>query len=164
MTTVEQLKGLYIKLGGLLEDLKDCNTDALVIKKIDEIVGDTPKILVFPESQSTQIFNETVSNMQSSDFGIFDKCFVGTVKKLTSGDLPEYWGEGNFMAVKFVITDPNITYENVKVGIKDLVTLDGDLNAAIKIEDKTLPFKVVVDDGKNTIIYKYNLNALVLED
>jgi hypothetical protein len=68
------------------------------------------------------------------------------------------------MAVKFVIVDPDVTYSDVKVGIKNLATLDADLNAAIKIEDKTKPFKVVVTVDGNEYTYNYNLNGLSLAE
>ena len=163
MTTVDALKLLYVKLGGAYADVEDIQTDAEMLDLIEDIAGGTPKVLVIPEGQSSTIYNETVSNMQSADFGLIGECFIGTVKKLTEGDLPAWWGAGNFMALKFVIVDPSITYTDVQVGIKNLATLDDEQNAAIKIEDKTLPFRVVVNVGGKSITYKYNLNGLTLE-
>lgn len=164
-TTVEELRTLYVKMGGKYADVKDLQTDAKIIDKIEDIaVSVNPKVIVLPEAQTATLFNETVSNMQGADFQIVGNAMVGSVKKLTSGELPDYWGAGNFMAVKFVIVDPDVTYSDVKVGIKNLATLDADLNAAIKIEDKTKPFKVVVTVDGNEYTYNYNLNGLSLAE
>lgn len=66
--------------------------------------------------------------------------------------------------MKFIIVDPDVTFTDVQVGIKNLATLDGDLAAAIKIEDKTLPFRVVVTVDGNKYTYNYNLNGLTLAE
>lgn len=162
-TTVDELKTLYVKMGGKLADLDGLQTDAEIIDKIEDIaVSASPKVIVLPEAQSATLYEESVANMQTADTAVVGNAFVGTIKKLTSGQLPDYWGAGNFMALKFVIVDPDVTFSDVKVGIKNLVTLDEDLNAAIFIEDKTKPFKVVVNVDGNEYEYKYNLNGLTL--
>lgn len=162
-TTVDELKTLYVKMGGKLADVADVQTDAEMIDKIEDIAVSTiPKVIVLPEAQSATLYNESVSNMQTADTAVVGNAIIGTVKKLTSGELPDYWGAGNFLALKFIIIDPDVTFTDVKVGIKNLVTLDEDLNAAIFIEDKTKPFKVVVTVDGNEYEYKYNLNGLTL--
>lgn len=164
-TTVDELKTLYVKMGGKMADVANVQTDAELIDLIEDIAPSAnPKVIVLPEAQSTTIFNETVSNMQGADFQIVGNAMVGSVKKLTSGDLPEYWGAGNFMAIKFVLLDPDVEPTDIQVGINNLVTLDSDLNAAIKIEDKTKPFRVVVDADGQEYKYNYNLNGLALAE
>lgn len=164
-TTVDELKTLYVKMGGKLADVVEVQTDAEMIDKIEDIaVSASPKVIVLPEAQSATLYNESVSNMQTADTAVIGNAIIGTVKKLTSGELPDYWGAGNFLALKFIIIDPDVTFTDVKVGIKNLVTLDGDLNAAIFIEDKTKPFKVVVTVDGNEYEYKYNLNGLTLTE
>lgn len=164
-TTVDELKTLYVKMGGKLADVAEVQTDAEMIDKIEDIaVSASPKVIILPEAQSATLYNESVSNMQTADTAVIGNAIIGTVKKLTSGELPDYWGAGNFLALKFIIIDPDVTFTDVKVGIKNLVTLDEDLNAAIFIEDKTKPFKVIVTVDGNEYEYKYNLNGLTLAE
>ena len=68
------------------------------------------------------------------------------------------------MALRFVIIDPDVKPEDVKVGIKGLAALDNDLIAAIKIEDKTMPFRVITTIDGYEYEDKYNLNGLSLAE
>lgn len=166
-TTVEELKTLYVKMGGKYADIKDVQTDAEMIDKIEDIaVNSTPKVIVIPMGQSETIseYNVDVADMQGADFQIVERALIGNVKKLSSGVLPDYWGEGNFIALRFIIIDPDVKPSDVKVGIKGSVALDNDLIAAIKIEDKELPFKVVTTIDGYSYEDKYNLNGLTLAE
>ena len=166
-TTVDELKTLYVKMGGKYADVKGLQTDAEVIDKIEDIaVNGVPKVVVIPMGQSESIvdYNVNVSDMQGADFQVVERAIIGSVKKLSSGVLPDYWGAGNFIALKFVIIDPDVKPSDIKVGIKGSVALDNDLIAAIKVEDKELPFKVVTTIDGYDYEDKYNLNGLVLAE
>lgn len=165
-TMVEELKLLYVKMGGKMADVKDLQTDAELIDKIEDIaVNGVPKVVVIPMGQAETIadYSVDVADMQGADFQIVDHAIIGSVKKLTSGVLPDYWGAGNFMALRFVIIDPDVSPSDVKIGIKGLAALDNDLIAAVKVEDvKTLRVITTIDgyDYED----KYNLNGLTLAE
>lgn len=166
-TSVDELKTLYLKMGGKYADVKDLQTDAELIDKIEDIaVNGIPKVVVIPMGQSETIadYSVDVADMQGADFQVVERALIGNVKKLSSGVLPDYWGEGNFIALRFVIIDPDVNPGDVKIGIKGSAALDNDLIAAIKIEDKTLPLKVVTTIDGYDYIDKYNLNGLTLAE
>lgn len=148
-TTVDELKTLYVKLGGNLADVESLKTDAELIDKIEDIVNGTPAVLVLPEDASATLFNTDVSDIQS-DVNVINNVIIGSLKYLSSGDLVTTWGAGNFIALKFVIIDPDITYSDIKVGLNPsessgLVTLDADLNGVFKVTDKNAQkFRIVV--------------------
>lgn len=166
-TMVDELKLLYLKMGGKMADVKDVQTDAEMIDKIEDIaVNGVPKVVVLPMPQGSSIpdYSVDINDMQGADFQVVDRAIVGSVKKLSSGVLPDYWGAGNFMALKFVIIDPDVSPSDVKVGIKGLAALDNDLIAAIKIEDKTKPFRVITTIDGYDYEDNYNLNGLSLAE
>lgn len=166
-TTVDELKTLYVKMGGKYSDVKDLKTDAEIIDKIEDIaVNGIPKVVVIPMPQGSSIpdYSVNINDMQGADFAVVDKAIIGSVKKLSSGVLPDYWGAGNFMALKFVIIDPDVSPSDVKVGINGLAALDNDLIAAVKIEDKTKPFRVITTIDGYDYEDKYNLNGLALAE
>ena len=56
-TTVDELKTLYVKMGGKLADLDGLQTDAEIIDKIEDIaVSASPKVIVLPEAQSATLY------------------------------------------------------------------------------------------------------------
>lgn len=82
---------------------------------------------------------------------------TGTLKYLSTGPIAEYWGAGNFLALKFADVDPEAT--SVKVGLEPsegsgLVELlgDPDMNCVGKITDKNAQkFKVQITDNGGRI-------------
>lgn len=122
------------------------------------------------ESQSTQIYDTAVSDIQDSDVAVNGNKIVGTLKYLEDGPIAGYWGDGNFLALKFSDVDPRAT--SIKVGLNPsegsgLVELlgDPDMNGVFKITDKTTQkFRVVITDGHVTKTTDYDLSGLTLED
>ncbi len=166
-TIVKELKTLYLKMGGKYADIKNIQTTSQIIDKIEDIATNgIPKVVVIPMPQGSSIpdYSVDINDMQGADFQVVERAIIGSVKKLSSGVLPDYWGAGNFMALKFVIIDPDVKPEDVKVGIKGLAALDNDLIAAIKIEDKTKPFRVITTIDGYEYEDKYNLNGLSLAE
>lgn len=103
-----------------------------------------------------------------SGVSISGSAVTGTLKKLTSGDLVDAWGEGNFIALKFSDIPADAT--SVKVGLdpsygSGLVEIisDPDKNGAFKVTETTQKFKVVTTtpDGENT--QTFDLSGLTLE-
>lgn len=116
------------------------------------------------ESGSTLMFGTPVSDLQSN-ISIVGKNITGTLKYLSSGDLVNAWGAGNFIALKFDDIPEGTT---VKVGLdpsegSGLVALDLDRNGAFKVTNKdTQRFAVQVTDGTKTQTDYYNLSGLTV--
>ena len=102
------------------------------------------------------------------------------MKYLDDGEIADYWGDGNFLALKFGDIPASAT--SVKVGLKptyggpggttpiddnsglvEIIT-DPDKNGVFKITDKaTQKFLVVTSDGTNIKTDTYDLSGLVCE-
>lgn len=103
-----------------------------------------------------------VSGTEATGFKI-----TGNLAYVSEGALPDVWGAGNFLALKFSNADPNA--ESLKVGLdpsegSGLVELDEDMNAVCKITDKdTQKFVTEVKDGPtgNVTRTEYDLSELV---
>ena len=93
---------------------------------------------------------------------------TGTLKKLTSGAIAEYWGEGYFIALKFSDISENAT--SVKVGLlpsegAGLVELDDDKNGVFKVTNKaTQKIEVVQSGAKGITTQLFSLADLVEVD
>ena len=87
----------------------------------------------------------------------------GTSKWLSgSNAITNVWGEGNFILLKFT---PDTHATKVEVGIKNLVELDSDKNALIKVEDKYgYKLRVIQTFADGTTTQQYiNLDTLTTE-
>ena len=115
------------------------------------------------------MFGHTVSDLQS-DVAVTGNKITGTLKYTDTGALPDYWGAGYFLALKFSNADPHA--ESLKVGLdpsegSGLVELDEDMNAVMKITDKDeQKFVTLVSDGPtgNATRTEYDLSELVLQE
>jgi len=118
-------------------------------------------------SSSATLFNTSVSDIQDSVV-VGDTAITGTLKYLSSGDIADYWGAGNFIALDFSNFDANAT--SVKVGLdpsqgSGLVEIltDPDHNGVFKITNKDVQkFKIVTSDGTHTKTKTYDLSGLTV--
>ena len=119
------------------------------------------------EDSGTELFGTLVSDMQTG-VTVSSGAIAGTLKYLSEGALPEYWGAGNFLALKFTNNDESIT--SIKVGLvpsesgMDPVELDEDMNGAFQINDKDNQKLVVISESEEyTKTDVYDLSGLTLE-
>lgn len=132
--------------------------------------GVDAKVKAFPESPDAELFDTLVSEMQS-DISIKDGVINGVLHFIEGGlaETGPLAGDGNFLALKFTADDWE-NYTSVKVGLDpsqgtglvEIIT-DPDKNGVFKIADKNQVFKIVADDGENTITSTYSLTGLILE-
>lgn len=115
------------------------------------------------------IYEHAVSDLQTGVAVEGDK-ITGTLKYVTTGALPAYWGAGNFLALD--LNDIDTTgLTSLKVGLmpsqgSGLVEAlgDEDMTCAGKITDKdTQKFVIVATDGTQTARVEYDLSGLTLE-
>ncbi len=112
------------------------------------------------------MFGHLVSDLQS-DVAVTGNKISGTLSYVDEGALPDYWGAGNFLALKFSDADPHA--ESLKVGLdpsegSGMAELDEDMNAVFKITDKDEQKLVTeVKDGPtgNVTRTEYDLSELV---
>lgn len=124
---------------------------------------------MYAERGETEMFGTLVSDIQTG-VAINGNKITGTLKYLDSGDIANYWGAGNFLALKFADIDPEAT--SVKVGLdpsegSGLVELlgDPDMNGVFKITNKdTQVFKVVTSTSKRTTTQTFDLKDLEVEN
>jgi len=106
-----------------------------------------------PESAESKLFEVSVSDMQSWLL-IQDGKIQGTLKKLTgSNQITDYWGEGYFMALKFLSNDWD-QYTSVKVGMSP--SAGSGLVEIINDPDKNGVFKIANKDGQKFVIESTN--------
>lgn len=131
-----------------------------------EITGkfaDAP-VFVSPESSSTTLWGHTVSSLQEN-IVVSGNAITGTLKYISSGALPDVWGAGNFIALKFL---PAGEVNKIRIGLdpsqgSGLVELDEDMNAVCKITDKNKQkFIVETTVGNDVLRQVFDLSSLTL--
>lgn len=118
-------------------------------------------------AEGVSMFGTLVSDMQEN-VSVSDNAILGTLKKLTSGQLVTDWGEGYFVSIQFSNIDSRAT--SIRVGLdpsegSGLVELinDPDKNGVFKITDKdSQVFKVITSDGTHAVTETFDLSKLVL--
>lgn len=116
---------------------------------------------------TSSLFNTDVSDIQDNVV-VGESAITGTLKYLDSGDIADYWGAGNFIALQFDDIDANAT--SVKVGLdpsqgSGLVEIidDPDKNGVFKVTDKDVQkFKIVTSDGTHSKTKTYDLSGLTV--
>lgn len=125
------------------------------------------RVVVEPEAQTATLFETSVSDIQAADVKVTGNKITGTLKYLSEGPIADYWGAGNFLALKFSNLDSNAT--SVKVGLNPSqgsgpaeIINDPDKNGVCKITSTTQKFEVVTTDGEKTMKQIYDLSGLTL--
>lgn len=116
-----------------------------------------------------EVFETAVSTLQD-DIEVEGDKITGTLKYVTGGPIPGYWGAGNFIVLAFDNFSTGLTYANVKVGLHNsagsgLVTLDSDKMAVLKITDKNNQKVMVVQTNSAGVSHTqyFDLSELTLE-
>lgn len=116
------------------------------------------------------MFGTLVSDMQDDDVTVANGKITGTLKYLAEGAIPERWGAGYFVALKFSDIDSHAT--SVKVGLQPSVSSglveiinDPDKNGVFKVTDKNAQNFVVVSSADGYYNkQRFDLADLTLEE
>lgn len=157
-TTVQALKNLYVAKGGEPANVENIN---VIPDMINELAGLSAiaDVTIEPEAQSASFWGTDVSAMQGTDIEIGENTITGSLKYVASGSLVDVWGVHNFIALKFI--DPNDA-DDIKVGLKNLKSLDEDMNAVLAIESNTQKLRVQVTKNGAVKTTVYDLSGLTL--
>ena len=119
-----------------------------------------------PVDGEVELFDTPVSDIQDG-LAVEGTAITGTSKYLETGDIADYWGDGNFFSVEFDAPEG----ATVKVGMNpsdsgmELQELDEDMNGVFKITDKdtqTFRVEITLADGQVKTI-DYDLSGITLE-
>lgn len=123
-------------------------------------------------SSASSLYDTPVSSIQS-DVTITGDKITGTLYKLTSGAIPDVWGEGYFIALGFAPGSGNWNqYTSVKVGLDPSVSsglvellTDPDKNGVFKVTDKDLQlFAILSTNGSDVRYQTFDLSGLTLSE
>lgn len=126
----------------------------------------TPNVITEPMAQNAKIWGYNVSDLQGSDLTV-DNNFMkitGTLKYISTGALPPTWGNGNFLALKWLSVPSDAT--SCLVGIENTVDIinDPERNGTIKVSDITKKLKVITTTPGGVNTQEYDLSGLILEE
>ena len=126
--------------------------------------GKLTEVEVEPYTLTEDLWGVALTDIQDDDVELVGNELKGTLKKLTgSNAITNVWGEGYFVALTFT---PSAAAVKTEVGIKNLVELDADNSALIKVEDQFgTKLRVVQTDTNGRKFETYiNLDKLTLEE
>ena len=120
---------------------------------------------VEPEDASETLFGHLVSSLQTG-VEIEGGKATGTLKYVSTGSLPDWWGAGNFLALKFGDVPTGATSK--KVGLRPsagsgLVELDEDMNGVFKVGSKAQDIIAECKVDNKTIRTVIDLTGMTLE-
>lgn len=123
-------------------------------------------LTVSPESSTGTVYETDVSDIQTG-LAVTGNKITGTLNYLDSGPIAGYWGNGNFMVLKFTNIDPDATSVLVGMqpsqgsGLQEIIN-DPDKNGVFKVTNKdTQRFKVVQKKAQHSLVQYYDLSELV---
>lgn len=157
---VTALRHVYTALGGAEENVAGLTKNAEVLTMIAGAISIKP-VTIEPDAQANEYWGTAVSAMQDTDIAIANGVISGTLKYVAEGALVTGWNAHHFIALKF--TDPNDA-DDVKVGIKSLVSLEEDMIAVIAVESSEQVLRVQVTKGSIVRTQKFKLTGLTLAE
>ena len=126
--------------------------------------GKLTEVRVSPYTLTDDLWGVALTDIQGDDIELVGNELRGTSKKLTGDNaITQVWGEGYFVALTFT---PSVNAVKTEVGIKNLVELDPDNSALIKIEDAYgTKLRVVQTDSQGRKFESYfNLDKLTYDE
>lgn len=157
---VTALKHVFTALGGDPGNVSALSLNAEVLDMIAGVIAIKP-VTIEPDAQANTYWGTAVTDMQGTDLAIADGVISGTLKYVAEGALVTGWNSHHFMALKF--TDPNEA-DDVKVGIKGLVSLDSDMIAVIAVESDEQVLRVQSTKDGIVKTQKFALSGLTLSE
>ena len=90
--------------------------------------------------------------------------YSGTLKYISTGALPPTWGNGNFLALKWLGVPSDAT--ECTIGIENQVSIlnDPERCGTVKVSDITKKLKVITTTPAGTNTQEYDLSGLILEE
>ena len=156
-------------MSGRIDSLDTISYDSLMklARSADSLLaGLMDEVKVEAEAGDTELWGHTVSDMQQN-ITVEGDYIYGTLMYVAEGALPDVWGPGYFLTLKFSEADATAT--SVKVAMSPsvssgLVALDSDMNAVFKVTNKYgQRVEVVSTDGTRSTVQYFDVSNLVLK-
>lgn len=125
-----------------------------------------PNVITEPMAQNAKVWGYNVSDLQGADVTVDNNNLKisGTLKYITTGALPPTWGNGNFLALKWLSVPSDATSCTVGIdGSVDIIN-DPERNGTVKVSDITKKLKVITTTPGGVNTQEYDLSGLILEE